>query len=253
MAYDVPSQSRKFTTMILQQSTAEIQAGCQFCKSHHKSLFKSLGESEMDLIDAGKTCTRYKKGQALFHEGTRPMGVFCVNSGHIKVYRLGIDGKEQIIKVSSAGDLLGYKALISEQLYGLTAEALEDCILCFVPKEDFLSLLKPGSQFYMELLREVCSESSELTGRMTEMAQRSVRQRLALSLLMLKDTYGMEQEVEGEVEINLTREDLANIVGTATESLIRLLNEFKKEGLIETKGRKIKVLDTKALLLASTR
>lgn len=88
---------------------------------------------------------------------------------------------------------------------------------------------------------------------MTEMAQRSVRQRAALSLLMLKDTYGIEHEQEGEIEINLTREDLANIIGTATESLIRLLNEFKKENLIETKGRKIRILNSKGLLLASKR
>jgi CRP/FNR family transcriptional regulator len=181
------------------------------------------------------------------------MGVFCVNAGRIKVFRIGIDGKEQIIKVSGGGDLLGYKSLISEQLYGLTAEAIDDCILCFIPKEDFLSLLRPGSNFYMDLLQAVCRETGALSSKMTEMAQRSVRQRLALALLMLKDTYGLEQEESGEIEINLTREDLANIIGTATESLIRLLNDFKKEGLIETTGRKIRVLNAEKLLQVSIR
>lgn len=227
--------------------------GCQFCKSHHRSLFKSLSDNELEVLSQNKTCTRYKKGQVLFHEGTRPMGVFCVNSGRIKVYRLGIDGKEQIIKVSAAGDMLGYKALISEQHYGLSAEALEDCILCFIPKEDFMQLLKPGSAFYLDLLQTVCSEAGEMSAKMTEMAQRSVRQRLAITLLMLKDTYGLEQDAMGEIEINLTREDLANIVGTATESLIRLLNEFKKESLIETSGRKIKVINPQGLMAASRR
>ena len=88
---------------------------------------------------------------------------------------------------------------------------------------------------------------------MTQMAQLSVRQRLAVALLMLKDTYGIEQKEAGEVEINLSREDLSNIVGTATESLIRLLNEFKKEELIVTKGRKIRILDAPGLLTVSSR
>jgi CRP/FNR family transcriptional regulator len=207
----------------------------------------------MTTVESAKTCTKYKKGQVLFHEGTRPLGVFCVNRGRIKVYRLGIDGKEQIIKISAAGDLLGYKALISAQHYNLSAEALDDCVVCFVPKEDFLELLKPGGRFYTDILKAVCEENGVMASKMTEMAQRSVRQRAALSLLMLKDTYGIEHEQEGEIEINLTREDLANIVGTATESLIRLLNDFKKENLIETQGRKIRILDSKGLMLASKR
>lgn len=207
----------------------------------------------MARIDRGKTCTRYKKGQVLFHEGTRPLGVFCVNSGRIKVYRIGLDGKEQITRVSAAGDLLGYKAMISEHHYEQTAEALDDCIVCFVAKDDFLSLLRPNTAFYMDLLKKVCDENAEMANKMTQMAQQSVRQRLALSLIMLKDTYGIEQGTQGNIEINLTREDLANIVGTATESLIRLLNEFKKEELIETQGRKIRVLNADGLMMASRR
>ncbi|HKK39799.1 MAG TPA: Crp/Fnr family transcriptional regulator [Cryomorphaceae bacterium] len=235
------------------QTSTHTSIGCEFCQSHHRSLFSSLSEAERKAVDTGKTCTKYKKGQVLFHEGTRPLGVFCVNRGRIKVYRLGIDGKEQIIKISAAGDLLGYKALISDQHYTLSAEALDDCVVCFVPKEDFLELLKPGGSFYTDILKAVCEENGIMASKMTEMAQRSVRQRAALSLLMLKDTYGIEHEQEGEIEINLTREDLANIVGTATESLIRLLNEFKKENLIVTQGRKIRITDPKGLLLASRR
>ncbi|MFN2422912.1 MAG: Crp/Fnr family transcriptional regulator, partial [Cryomorphaceae bacterium] len=152
---------------------------------------------------------------------------------------------------SASGDLLGYKALLSENHYAQTAEALDDCIICFVAKEDFVSLIRPDTQFYMDLLKTVCDENTQMAEQMTRMAQQSVRQRLALTLVMLKETYGIEHETEGEIEINLTREDLANIVGTATESLIRLLNGFKKDNLIETKGRKIRVLDAEGLIAAS--
>jgi len=239
--------------MLRSEKSTQFNLACQQCKSHHRSLFNSLGEGGLNAVDVAKSCTRYNKGQALFHSGTRPLGVFCVNKGRIKVYQLGADGKEQIIKISASGDLLGYKALISQRHYHLSAEALDDCTVCFIPKEDFLQLLKPGGSFYMDILKAVCEENGLMAEKMTEMAQRSVRQRLALTLLMLKDTYGVEQEQEGEIEINLTREDLANIVGTATESLIRLLNELKKDGLIETQGRKIKVVDSPGLILASER
>ena len=216
-------------------------------------MFKSLTGDDANYLSQSKTCTRYRKGQVLFHEGTRPMGVFCVNSGRVKVYRLGQDGKEHIIKVSASGDLLGYKALLSDQLYNQSGEALDDCIVCFVPKEDFLSLIRPGNKFYADILKMVCAENNELANKMTQLAQQSVRQRLAISLLMLKDTYGLEHESEGEIEINLSREDLANIVGTATESLIRLLHDFKEEGLIETAGRKIRVLKPQGLIQAAKR
>ncbi len=226
---------------------------CLFCKSQHRSIFGTLSGEDSETLSQAKTCTCYRKGQVLFHEGTRPMGVFCVNTGRIKVYCTGMDGKEQIIKVSAAGDILGYKSLLSDQLYQLTAEALDDCMVCFVPKDDFLLMVRPGTKFYLDLLQHVCSEANVMAMKMTQLAQQSVRQRLALTLLMLKDTYGIEQETKGEIEINLSREDLANIVGTATESLIRLLNDFKKEGLIETVGRKIKILEPKELLLVSRR
>lgn len=232
---------------------SETNLGCALCKTHHKSLFGGLAFEDQSMVDQAKTCTNYKKGQVLFHEGTRPLGVFCISSGRIKVYRVGLDGKEQIIKISAAGDLLGYKALISDHHYMLSAEALEDCMICFVPKDEFLDLLKPGSHFYMNLLKTVCEEHGTFASKITEMAQLSVRQRLALSLLMLNKTYGMEQAENEEIQINLSREDLANIVGTATESLIRLLNEFKKDGFIETHGRKIEVKDQNGLLQASKR
>jgi CRP-like cAMP-binding protein len=239
--------------MTANKASKDTPSACTFCRSHHRSLFAALDPEDLGRIDKGKTCTRYRKGQVLFHEGTRPMGVFCVSSGRIKVYRVGVDGKEQITRISAAGDLLGYKALISEHHYEQSAEALDDCVVCFVAREDFLSLLRPDSTFYMDLLKTICNENAEMASKMTQMAQQSVRQRLAISLLMLKETYGIEQNTEGNIEINLTREDLANIVGTATESLIRLLNEFKKESLIETQGRKIRVLDSEGLLTASRR
>jgi CRP-like cAMP-binding protein len=224
-----------------------LNINCSNCSASGRSAFGSLCSGSIQRISEEKTCTYYKKGQTLFHEGTRPMGVFCINSGRIKVFKLGSDGKEQIIKVSTTGDLLGYKALLADDFYGLTATALDDSQICFLPKNEFLEMLAQDSNLQKEILKMVCKENEEMAQRITNLAQKPVRQRLAIALLMLQKTYGIEIGVEDEIEINLTREDLANLVGTATESLIRLLHEFKDDKFIEVKGRKIKVIDSGGL------
>jgi len=228
-----------------------VQMSCLDCNSKNKSLFGVLCSHELTQISDAKSCTNYKKGQVLFHEGTRPLGVFCINTGKVKVYKVGADGKEQIMKVTKEGDVLGYKAMISEEHYPVTAETLEDCTICFVPKNDFLSLLTENPGFNRKLLQTVCQELGIMSEKLTNLAQKSVRERLAITLLMLKETYGIEGEENEPVEINLTREDLANIVGTATETLIRLLHDFKEENLISTKGRKINVENSKGLVKAA--
>jgi len=224
-----------------------VDLACENCKVQEFTRFKSLDSDELDSMTYNKTCTAYKKGQVLFHEGTRPLGVFCLHAGKIKIYKTGYDGKDQIIQISKPGDLIGYKAMISEEMYPVSAETLEDATVCFIPKSDFLSVLDSSSQLNRILLKEACQELGVMTESLTNLAQKPVRERLAVTLIMLKDTYGIDAAENGEVEINLTREDLANTVGTATETLIRLLHDFKEEKLIESKGRKIKVLDDRGL------
>ncbi|MGB3180190.1 MAG: Crp/Fnr family transcriptional regulator [Cyclobacteriaceae bacterium] len=223
------------------------QIRCQDCQFREHSLFGALCNHELEEVNEAKSCTVYKKGQVLLYEGTRPLGVFCINRGKVKIYKLGSDGKEQIVRIAKEGDILGYKAMISEETYPVTAETLEPCTICFLPKSEFLSLLSENQEFNQKLLKAVCHELGVMADSLTNLAQKSVRERLALTLLMLKDTYGIDGQKE-EVEINLTREDLANIVGTATETLIRLLHDFKEENLITSKGRKITVTDPKGLV-----
>lgn len=225
-----------------------ISLSCEECKSRSDSKFSSLCAHELSNISMNKSCTAYKKGQVLFHEGTRPLGVFCINEGKIKVYKTGYDGKDQIIQIAKEGDLLGYRAMISEESYPVSAEALEEAKVCFLPKSEFIGLLDHNSEFNHLILKEACKELGIMTENMTNLAQKSVRERLAVALLMLKDTYGLNGHDDGPVEINLTREDLANIVGTATETIIRLLHDFKEEKVIETQGRKIRVLEPEKLV-----
>jgi CRP/FNR family transcriptional regulator len=225
-----------------------ISVTCEECQVRGISKFGTLCDENLGLINYNKSCTAYKKGQIIFHEDTRPLGVFCVNKGKLKVYKTGDDGKDQIIQISKPGDMLGYRAMIGEDLYPVTAEALEEVHVCFVPKTEFERLLSESKDFSSMLLKEACHELGQMTEMLTNLAQKTVRERLAVSLLMLKDIYVNEEHPEELAEINLTREDLANIVGTATETIIRLLHDFKEENLIKTNGRKIMVLDAQRLV-----
>lgn len=225
-----------------------ISIACENCQVKDISKFGMLCQEDLDKINYNKSCTAYKKGQIIFHEDTRPLGVFCINKGRLKVYKTGDDGKDQIIQIAKTGDLLGYRAMIGEDLYPVTAEALEDVQVCFIPKGEFIRLMEESADFSKMLLKEACHELSMMTEMLTNLAQKTVRERLAVNLLMLKDIYIDEDNPIDPSEINMTREDLANIVGTATETIIRLLHDFKEENLIKTNGRKIMVLDAQRLV-----
>jgi CRP/FNR family transcriptional regulator len=210
-------------------------------------MFCDLHGIELEKLDENKSCVMYKKGQTLFYEGTRPLGLYCVKTGKVKVFKVGSQGKEQIMRLSNPGDFLGYRALLGEEYYAASAEVLEDASVCFIPKDDFLSVLQGNTEFYRTVVKALAKELGVVESKMTDLSQKSVRERLAGYLLMLKETYGMEGEGSSLIDLAISREDLANMVGTATETVIRLLSEFKKDGLINFEGKKIQVLDSKGL------
>lgn len=220
---------------------------CEVCKSREDSLFSKLSAEHLCTLSENKTCIKYKKGQVIFYEGTRPLGLFCVNEGKIKVYKDGSQGKEQIINFGKHGDFLGYRALLSEEMYAASAMVLEDATVCFVPKSDFMKVFLEDQVFVKKLMKSVCHEMGILEEKIINLAQKSVRERLATTLLMLKETYSMEGDESQIIDIALSREDLANIVGTATETVIKLLADFKQENLIATEGKKIKIVNAKGL------
>lgn len=225
-----------------------IRIPCTLCPGKEHSLFSELPKDDLDALSQHKTCIRYKKGQTLFYEGTRPMGLFCINSGKVKVYKISSEGKEQILKLAKSGDFLGYRALISEEFYNSSATVIEEGAMCYIPKADFLEILNKNPVFFRKMAKRVAHELGLMEQKLVTIAQKSVRERLAATLIMLKETYGMEGEESDLIDIALSREDLANIIGTATETVIRLLSDFKSQKLISLQGKKIKVLNHKGLI-----
>lgn len=204
-------------------------------------LFKHLTPEELDRINDDKTVSFYKKGTYIYHEGNRIAGIYVVLKGILKIFKTGIDGKEQIIRFAKPYELIAFRSVISGELACTTAKTLEDCVLSYIPQETLFHLVKTNGQFSLELLQLACRELGEANEYITDIAQKTVRERLAEILVHLKENFGLDNE--SALQISLTREELANIVGTATESVIRLLSEFKADKLIEINGRKIKILN----------
>jgi CRP/FNR family transcriptional regulator len=214
---------------------------CSTCVARNKSLFGGFCNNEIEHIEAHSNCNYYKKNQSLFLEDSYPRGVFCINHGRVKIFRRGDEGKEQIIHIAKAGELVGFRAMLSEKPYYVAAETLEESNICFIGKDEFLSMMDSNPTLRNGIIKELSKELADRAEFITNMAQKSVRERLAFALILLMDVYENEP-------INLSREDLANFVGTATETLIRLLKDFKDEGLIEIQTRKLIVLDVKSLM-----
>ncbi len=218
------------------------QPDCKTCAKRFTNVFCKAQFDSMEQINDEKVCTPYKKGEYIFKEGTRPHGVFCVNRGKIKLSKLGDDGREQIIRLAKPGDPLGYRALLSGDLYNCSAVALDDSGVCFVPKELFLGILQKDVQLSMEMMKLLSDDLRKAELQITHLAQKPVRERVAEALLFIKETYGFESDGI-TIDAQFTREDLANIVGTATETLIRLLSEMNKDKIINLSGKKIQITD----------
>lgn len=216
------------------------------CLVRSNSIFKHLTPEELDKVTFEKTTEQYKRGSIIYREGSRINGCYCIQKGIIKVFKTGIDGKEQIIRFARVGDIIGFRSVLSNELACTTAEVLDDAGLCYIPAETLVYLVKHNGNFSMELMQLTCKELGEANAYITDIAQKTVRERLAEILIHLKNDFGLDEN--NILQISLTREELANIVGTATESVIRLLSEFKQDQLIELNGRKIRILDEAGLI-----
>lgn len=220
---------------------------CETCGARVKSIFVGLEASELDDVSTSKSCHQLRRGEALVEEGKMPRGLFCVHEGHLKVVRSGADGREQIIRIAGPGDTIGYSAMITQQPYTISVIAVEPSSVCLVPTSRVSLYLQKNPHFSLRILEKMSHELQETEQRVVELAQKSVRERVAEALLVLKNTFGTEEDGE-TLNLPLTREEIADIVGTAPESLIRMLSDLKADNIIETHGRRIRLVDHKALV-----
>lgn len=213
-----------------------------------ESIFTDLPLDDLELLTANKSEQIYTKGEIIFREGAFPSGIFYITDGKVKKYKVDKDGREQIIYVANSGELLGYHAVLSEDRYPDSAAALEESKIAFIPKEDFLATIQQSDILTRRLLKTLSHEFAVLANSLTMYAQKSVRERLALQLIVIREKYKVNFQPGMPVEINMSRDDLASLVGTARENVVRVLSEFKEDKILETKGRKIIVHDVGQLI-----
>ena len=223
----------------------------QFIESKFLSVFNDKSFKEIlskedynKYIEAKKTFF-FNKGESLFEEGSNVDGIYFIENGTAKLYKLGFNRKEQILRFIKEGDIIGYRALLIGEAYQATAEAMSDLQAIFIPSDVFLHLLEVDSQLSYTMLQKISFELGESSNTVTFLAQKTVRERLAEVLLLLEQKLGTDPE--GFIKISLTREEIANLIGTATESAIRLISEFKQDDYIAVEGRNIKILNHEKL------
>ncbi|SHJ61852.1 Crp/Fnr family transcriptional regulator [Flavobacterium haoranii] len=218
---------------------------CEQCIVREFSSLKALNKEELLKLADCKSTYTIKKGEPIFEEGETINGIYCIKDGVCKLTKLSANGKDQIVKLVKSGELLGQRSMISDEAANLSAVALEDMQVCFVPKKEVLDFFNGNNQFSMNVMKTICGDLKEADDHMVSMAQKSVKERLAETILFLDDNFGRNED--GTLRIQLSREELAGMIGTATESCIRLLSEFNKSNYIELVGKKIKIVDKNKL------
>jgi len=223
----------------LQRVKQLLMSKCDQCIVREFSSLKALNKEELLRIADCKSSYMVKKGEPIFTEGENVNGIFCIKDGVCKLTKLSANGNDQIVKLISKGELLGQRSMISDEPVNLSAVALEDMEVCFIPKTEIMGLFNQNNQFSMNVMKAICGDLKEADEHVVAMAQKTVRQRLAETLIHLLETFGTNEDKS--LKIKLSREELAGMVGTATESCIRLLSEFNKLGVIALSGKKITV------------
>src|SRR5882762_3061568 len=216
-----------------------------------QSTLNILSEADYADLLAHQSDMKYRKGDVIFREGSVPTGIFLIKNGKVKKYKVDSSAKEQIFYVAGQGELIGYHAVLSEERYPDSAAAIEDSLISFIPKEDFICILHRSPAFTQQLLKALSHEFTVLTNSISVIAGRTAPERLAIALIVLREKYKEEGSVEKDIILNVSRMDLANMAGIAQENVIRLLKEFKAEGFVETNGRKIWIRDIKRLIKKS--
>jgi len=212
----------------------------------NQEILRNFTKEELTELSHERKIISYKKGDTIIEEGATPKGIYYIDKGTAKMFKIGFNGKEQILRFAKGGDIVGYRSILSKQPFGASATAMEDTEVCFIPEKFFLKVLEFHPKLAFDILRRISVTLGESAQTITFLAQKTVRERLAEVLLLLEKKLGTDKE--GFINISLTREEMANLIGTATESAIRLISEFKNDDLIEVDGRRIKILAHEKLI-----
>ncbi len=211
-------------------------------------MFSSLSGPRLASLTADKCTILYKKRQMIFYEGNRPVGLYCILSGLVKVFKTGEDGgRHQIVRLATPGGLLGYRALLAEESYAASAEAIVDSEVCVIYKEKVMKALSEDSATSLWIIKKLCRDLREAEKKERDLALKGARERLVELLLALDAALGESRPEGRQLKMHLTREEMAEMIGVAPETVIRLLHELQKDQLLSLKTHVIVLTDITAL------
>lgn len=222
---------------------------CTLCKNTH-SIISCLGIHEREAIDSKKDDLIYKKGEVIFKEGNYAHNIYCIHSGKLKLSKLGKDGKEQIVRFAKAGDIIGYRSLLSNDPYHANAIVMEDSEICIIPKATFQKLLEENYKLSFNMIQLLSKDLKSAEQHLIDVAQKSVRERIAESLVLLINLFGYKEDKK-TIDLGITRSEIADLAGTTTETTIRTLSQFSNENIIELDGKKIIVKNFNQLVFTA--
>lgn len=209
-------------------------------------LWQPLTETQREYLAKNFTIQKYKKNETIYCEGETPMHLMCLLSGKVKIYKDGVGGRSQIIRVIKDKEYFAYRAYFAQENFVTAAAAFEPCTICLVPMPVISELIKENTDLAMFFIKQLSIDLGISDERTVNLTQKHIRGRLAESLLFLKDTYGVEED-QCTLSIYLSRENLANLSNMTTSNAIRTLSNFATEKLIIIDGRKIKIIDEERL------
>ena len=209
-------------------------------------MWQHLNEEQREYLANHFTLQNYKKNEIIHCEGETPTHLMCLLSGKVKVYKDGVGGRSQIIRMIKPVEYFGYRAYFSGQDYVTAAAAFEPSTICLIPMTTIVTLLKQNNELALFFIKLLSNDLGMADERTVSLTQKHIRGRLAESLLFLKESYGLEED-GSTLSIYLSREDLANLSNMTTSNAIRTLSQFATEHLIAIDGRKIKLIDEEKL------
>lgn len=218
----------------------------ELCLEGSSSIFKGLNQKDKETLVQQHTLSLIKKGQFLFKEGEKPRGLICLASGKAKVFKEGVGGRGQILKMVRHQGFIGYKNLFSDHPWSVSAVSIEDSAICIFEKSSFVRILKKNPDLSLKFIKVIADELWFSNNRTVSLTQKHIRGRLAESLIILRDAYGFEADGK-TIRVLMSREDIANLSNMTTSNAIRTLSNLSSEGIIEITGRRISILDINIL------
>lgn len=215
---------------------------CNLCFARNDSVFNALSPDELIELEEVKSYISFGDGELIFKERQRPFGIYIIQDGKVKISKYGFEGREYIVRFAKKGNIIGYRSFFSSEQYSCSATAISETMVCFIPGDVILDLIRRNPELGLQFMNYLANDLKHAEEKSISIAHKPVRERVAESIIILKDIYGFEQN-NTIVDVSLKRDEIASIAGTSRETVTRLLSEYNEEKILLLEGRKIRILD----------